>query len=200
MIIWNHGNILFSHTVLNPLVLASTDDPLNHFLHWWLQMLVFHILSFLLSILADSDLSFPLSPFTLHLSVFNLLHYWILIFLYFFFFCFYIFYVKKWLIRKDPDAGKDWRQEEKGTTGDEIVGWHHWLNEHEFEQAPGLDAGQGSLVCCSPWGCKKLDTTERLNWTDTCNFPSAYCFHFLTPTILHSSNIYWTPFSCHVLV
>ena len=70
---------------------------------------------------------------------------------------------KSWLIRKDPDAGKDWRQEEKGTTEGEMVGWHHWLNGHEFEQALGVGDGQGSLACCSPWGCKKLDTTKRLN-------------------------------------
>ena len=60
---------------------------------------------------------------------------------------------------KDPDAGKDRRQEEKGTTEDEMVGWHHRLDGHEFEQAPGDGEGQGSLVCCSPWGCKESDTT-----------------------------------------
>ena len=59
---------------------------------------------------------------------------------------------KSRLIRKDPDAGKDWRQEEKGTTGKEMVGWHHWLNRHEFEQTPRDGEGQGSLACCSPWG------------------------------------------------
>ena len=74
--------------------------------------------------------------------------------------------MKNRLIRKDPDAGKDWRQEEKGTTEDEVVGWHHWCNRHEFEQAPGVGEGQGSLACCSPWGCKELDMTEWLNWTD----------------------------------
>ena len=67
------------------------------------------------------------------------------------------------LIRKDPDAGKDWRQEKKGTTEDKMVGWHHQLNGHEFEQALRDGKGQGSLVCCSPWGHKELDTTERLN-------------------------------------
>ena len=61
-----------------------------------------------------------------------------------------------WLIRKDPDAGKDWTQEEKGTIEDELVGWHHWFNGHEFEQAPGIGDGQGSLACCSPWGCKRV--------------------------------------------
>ena len=71
---------------------------------------------------------------------------------------------KSQLIRKDPDVGKDWRQERKGTTEEEMVGWHHWLNGHEFEQALGDGEGQGSLVCYSPWGCKESDTTEQLNW------------------------------------
>ena len=70
--------------------------------------------------------------------------------------------VKNWLIWKDPDARKDWRRE-KGMTEDEMVRWHHWLNGHEFEQAPGDGEGQGSLVCCSPWGHKESDTTEWLN-------------------------------------
>ena len=74
---------------------------------------------------------------------------------------------KNWLIRKDPDARQDWRQEEKGMTEDEIVGWHHWLNGHEFEQAPEDGEGQGSLVCCSPWGHRKSDTTERLNSSES---------------------------------
>ena len=73
---------------------------------------------------------------------------------------------KNWLIGKDPHAGKDWRQEEKGMTEDEMVGWHHWFNAHEFEQPPGVCVGQGSLACCSPWGCKKSNMTEQLNWTD----------------------------------
>ena len=72
---------------------------------------------------------------------------------------------KNWLTGKDPDAGKDWRWEEKGMTEDEMVGWHHWLDGHEFEQAPGVGYGQGYLVCCSPWGCKELGMTEWLNWT-----------------------------------
>ena len=72
--------------------------------------------------------------------------------------------VNSQLIRKDPDAGKEWRQE-KGTTEDEMVGWHHWLYAHEFEQAPGDGEGQESLVYCSPWGCKESDTTEELNNT-----------------------------------
>ena len=74
--------------------------------------------------------------------------------------------VKTWLIWKDPDAGKDWGQEEKGMTEDEMVGWHHWLNGHEFEQTLGIYDGQGSLACCGSWGREELDMTEQLNWTD----------------------------------
>ena len=70
---------------------------------------------------------------------------------------------KSQLIGKDPDAGKDWGQEERRVTEDE-VGWHHWLSGCEFEQAPGVGDGQGSLACCSSWGCKESDTTVRLNW------------------------------------
>ena len=66
---------------------------------------------------------------------------------------------KTWHIGKDPDAGKDWGKEEKWVTEDEMVGWHHWLNGHEFGQTPGDSEGQGSLACCSPWGCKESDTT-----------------------------------------
>ena len=74
--------------------------------------------------------------------------------------------VKSWLIgkkKKNPNVGKDWRQEEKGMTEDEMVGWHHWLNGHEFEQAPGGGEGQGGLGCCTPRGHKELDMTEWLN-------------------------------------
>ena len=74
--------------------------------------------------------------------------------------------MKNWLIGKDADAEKDWGQKEKGMREDEMVGWHHWLDGHEFEQAPGVGDEQGRL-CCSPWGHKESDTTERLNWTDT---------------------------------
>ena len=73
--------------------------------------------------------------------------------------------VKNWLIGKDPDAGQDCRQEEKGMTEDEMVGWYYWLNGHNFEQAPGGGDGQGNLACCSPWGHKESDTVEQLNWT-----------------------------------
>ena len=73
---------------------------------------------------------------------------------------------KNWLIGKDPDVGKDWREEEKGTTEDEMVGWNHWLDGYEFEQALRVIDEQGSLACCIPWGRKESDTTEWLNWTD----------------------------------
>ena len=67
---------------------------------------------------------------------------------------------------RQEEKGNDWRQEEKGTTQDEMVEWHHQLDGHEFKQAPGVGDGQGSLVWCSPWGCKELDMTEWLNWTE----------------------------------
>ena len=73
---------------------------------------------------------------------------------------------KNWLLGKDPDAGKDWEQEKKGMTEDEMVGWHHQFDGHKFEQAPGAGYGQESLACFNPWGHKELDTTERLNWTE----------------------------------
>ena len=73
--------------------------------------------------------------------------------------------VKNWLIWKDPHAGKDWRREEKGTTEDEMAGWHHRLDGHKFEWTLGAGDGQGGLVCCDSWGHKELDTTEWLNWT-----------------------------------
>ena len=74
--------------------------------------------------------------------------------------------VKNWLTGKDPDAGKDWRQEEKGTTENEMVGWHHQLDGHECEKALQFGDGQGGLVCCSPWGHKQSDSTEWLKWTE----------------------------------
>ena len=101
--------------------------------------------------------------------------------------------VKNWLIGKDPDAEKDRGQEEKGTAEDEVVEWHHRLNGHEFEQALGVGDGEGSLVCCSPWDFKELDTTQWLNWTYSVirsifwSLLCAYvcqCFHS-TPHPLH---------------
>ena len=75
-------------------------------------------------------------------------------------------HAKSWLIGKDPDAGRDWGQEEKGTTEDEMAGWHHRLNGHEFEWTTGAGDGQGGLVCCDSSGHKESDTTEQLNWTE----------------------------------
>ena len=71
--------------------------------------------------------------------------------------------LKSWVIWKDPDVGKDWRQEEKGTTEDEMVRWHHRLNGHEFGWTLGVGDVQGVLACCGSWGCKESDTTEQLN-------------------------------------
>ena len=87
--------------------------------------------------------------------------------------------VKSWLTGKDPDAGKDWGQEEKGTTEDEMVGWHHQLNGHGFEWTPGVGDGQGGLACGSSWGCKESDTTEWLKWTEL-----NYIYIWITPLTL----------------
>ena len=75
-------------------------------------------------------------------------------------------HAKSWLLGKDPDAGRDWGQEEKETTEDGMAGWHHQLDWREFEWTLGVGDGQGGLVCCDSWGCKESDTTERLNWTE----------------------------------
>ena len=75
-------------------------------------------------------------------------------------------HAKSWLIGKDPDAGKDWGQEEKGTAEDDMVGWHHRLDGHGFGWTQGVGDGQGGLACCNSWGRKESDTTERLNWTE----------------------------------
>ena len=76
-------------------------------------------------------------------------------------------HAKSWLIGKDSDAGRDWGQEEKGTTEDEMVGWHHWLDGHESEWTPGVGDGQGGMACCDSWRRKESDRTERLNWTES---------------------------------
>ena len=88
--------------------------------------------------------------------------------------------MNNWLVGKDPDAVKDWRQEEKRMTEDEMFGWHHRLDGYEFEQAPGVGDGHGSLVCCSPWGRKESDITKQLNWTELpANYPAPLCFQSL---------------------
>ena len=111
---------------------------------------------------------------------------------------------KSQLIGKDPDAGKDRRQEEKGTTEDEMVGWHHWLNGHEFVQVPGNGEGQGSLVCCNPSGS---DTTEPLN-NNNIAYNSLNCTCTLLCMFFHSAWHIWDlavkyvlfiPFYCSVL-
>ena len=88
-------------------------------------------------------------------------------------------HVKSWLIGKDPDAGRDWGQEDKGTTEDEMAGWHHQLDGYEFGWTPGVGDGQGGLVCCGSWGCKESDMTEWLNWTDWryTTWPFEICVH-----------------------
>ena len=95
---------------------------------------------------------------------------------------------------KRPDAGKDWRWEEKGMTENEMVGWCHWLNGHEFEQAPRVDGGQESLVYCSPWGFKVLDMTEQLNWTER----SSSWVTLGKPKQRHTSNIAHVICACSV--
>ena len=94
---------------------------------------------------------------------------------------------KNWLIGKDPDVRKDWRQEEKGMTEDKMVGWHHQPDGLELEQVLGVDDGQGSLECCSPWGCKDSDMTEWLNWImpEYKYFPAKTSYtHWLHPYLL----------------
>ena len=80
-----------------------------------------------------------------------------------------------WLIGKDSDAERDWRQEEKGTTEDEMAGWHDWLDGPESEWTPGVGDGQGGLACCDSWGHKESDTTEWLNWTEEKTYSNHPC-------------------------
>ena len=101
---------------------------------------------------------------------------------------------KNWLIGKDPDTGKDWRQEEKGTTEDEMVEWHHQLDGHEFEQAVGIGDGQGNLVCSSPWGCKGSVTTEQLNQTNI-----YYVYVYVYITYIYIIHVYILPTKVRVV-
>ena len=89
-------------------------------------------------------------------------------------------HVKSWLIGKDSDAARDWGQEEKGTTEDEMAGWHHWLDAHEFGWTPEVGDGQEGLACCDSWGRKELDTTEWLNSTEL-NWKCSAKFLFRVP-------------------
>ena len=84
-------------------------------------------------------------------------------------------HAKSWPIGKDSDAGRDWGQEEKGTTEDEMAGWHHRLNGHEFGWTPGVGDGQGGLACCNSWDCRELDTIEWLNWTELKPYWNLHC-------------------------
>ena len=112
--------------------------------------------------------------------------------------------MKNWLIGKDPDAEKDCRQEAKGLTEDEMVAWHHWVEGHKFEYVPGVGDGQGSLVFCSPWGCKESDmlwldmllrgcSICKPVWEPVCDFSQSF---FSLPCLLHLQP--WTP--CLILI
>ena len=93
-------------------------------------------------------------------------------------------HAKSWLIGKDSDVGRDWGQEEKGTTEDEMAGLYHRLDGHEFEWTPGVGDGQGGLVCCNSRGHKESDRTERLNWTEATNFLGVGTFFFFNLYIM----------------
>ena len=88
-------------------------------------------------------------------------------------------HAKSWLIGKDCDAGRNWGQEENRTTEDEMAGWHQRLDGHEFGWTPGVGDRQGGLACCDSWGCKELDTPERLNWTELQEGPCFYFYLFI---------------------
>ena len=94
---------------------------------------------------------------------------------------------KSWLIWKDPDVGKDWRQEEKETTEDEMIRWHHWLNGHGFEWTLGVGDGQEGLVCCCSWGRQESDMTEWLNWTEL-SFEDSFAWGVFDGVLLWNQN------------
>jgi len=99
-------------------------------------------------------------------------------------------HAKSWPIGKDSDAGRDWGQEEKGATEDEMAGWHHWLDGHEFEWTPGIGDGQGGLAYRDSWGRKESDTTEQLNWTELKGWRKQKPLHEEDLGRLHCSTIY----------
>ena len=104
--------------------------------------------------------------------------------------------VKSWLIGKYSDTGRDWGQEEKGTTEDEMAGWHHWLDACESEWTPGIGDGQGGLARCDSWGRKESDTTERLNWTEL-NMFTATIMKSVLHFISFSPNLFSRPICTH---
>ena len=105
-------------------------------------------------------------------------------------------HTKSWLTGKDPDAGRDWGQEEKGTTEDEMAGWHHRLDGRESEWTLGVGDGQGGLTCCDSWGCKESDTTERLNWTELNWHGTPTSWPALVSTFFPSVICHDFPFNC----
>ena len=106
-------------------------------------------------------------------------------------------HVKSWLIGKDSDAGRDWGQEEKGTTKDEMAGWPHGLDGRESEWTPVDGDGQGGLACCDSWGCKESDTTERLNWTEL--YFVHFSFDCLLLSSIYESVLFYKGFICPLI-
>ena len=99
-----------------------------------------------------------------------------------------------WLVGKDPDSGRYWEQEEKGMTEDEMAGWHHWLDAHEFEWTLGVGDGQGGLACCDSWGRKESDTTERLNWTELMTANNLFWHKLLSKDFVIVFGFVWNVF------
>ena len=100
-------------------------------------------------------------------------------------------HAKSWLIGKDPDSGRHWGQEEKGMTEDEMAGWHHRLDAHEFRWTPGVGDAQGGLACCNSWSCKESDMTERLNWTELKSYWNFICWFVLLIYVVPLSFVYF---------
>ena len=112
---------------------------------------------------------------------------------------------KSWLIGKNSDAGRYWGQEEKGTTEDEMAGWHHWLDGHKFEWTLEVCDGQGDLACCDSWGGKELDTTEQLNWgelqspnQDQYSIDSIMFLSYLTHILSRNGICFWPLITSHL--
>ena len=106
-------------------------------------------------------------------------------------------HAKRWLIGKNSDPGRNWVQK-KGMTEDEMAGWHHWLDGHEFEWTPRVGVGQGTLVCCDTWGHKESNTTEKLKWTEL-NWVLGQCYFFMIVTLWKVLSKEWTHFSKWIL-